>query len=127
MTAADLTRAKRDAEQAKGRFAAAADDLKTRLRPGAIASHAWAGVKDRGGALADDAFDAVKSRPITVAGTVAALAIFLARDPIWSLATRWLGKDEESDAGSDEAAANGKDDKADAPRVRTGRKQGVSA
>ena len=97
MSAAEISQAKRDAERARRRLAATASELQQRLKPGSLANHAWEGVKDRGGELADGAVVAVRSRPMIVSAALAAFTLFLARRPLASAATRLFSGDEEED------------------------------
>lgn len=113
MSADDLRIARREAEIARRRLAATAADLQQRLKPGTLAGHAWAGVKDKSGNLAEDAVEAVKSRPVAVSAALAAFTLFLARAPIKAAVGRLL--DDES----------GDEDIKDA-RPRRARKQGAS-
>ena len=57
-------------------------ELQQRLQPKTLASEAWEKAKNKGADLAEDAVDAVAKRPVAVGGVVAALAMFLAREPI---------------------------------------------
>lgn len=59
-----------------------AKELQQRLQPKTLASEAWEKAKIKGADLAEDAVDAVKSRPVAVGGVMAALTMFLAREPI---------------------------------------------
>ena len=59
-----------------------AHELQARLQPKTLASEAWEMAKDKGADLAEGAVDAVAKRPVAVGGVVAALAMFLARDPL---------------------------------------------
>ena len=102
MSANDLKLARREAELARRRLAATAAELQQRLKPGTLAHNAWAGVKDRSGEIADDAVEAVKSRPVPVAAVLAAFTLFLARAPIRSAVGRLFdGEDEEGDKDKD--------------------------
>ena len=56
--------------------------LQARLAPRTLAADAWEKAKGKGADLAEDAVDAVKARPVAVGGVVAAIAMFLAREPI---------------------------------------------
>lgn len=98
MSANELRLAKQEAELARRRLAATAAELQQRLKPGTIASNAWAGVKDKSGVIADDAVEAVKSRPVPVAAALTVFTLFLARAPIKS-AVSWLfsssGEDDD--------------------------------
>jgi len=57
-------------------------ELQLRLQPKALVNDAWEKAKDKGANLAEDAVDAVAKRPVAVGGVVAALAMFLAREPL---------------------------------------------
>jgi len=59
-----------------------ARELQARLQPKTLASEAWEKAKDKGADLAEGAVDAVAKRPMAVGGVVAALAMFLAREPL---------------------------------------------
>lgn len=98
MSASELTMAKQQAERARHRLAATAAELQQRLKPGTIASNAWAGVKDKSGEIADDAVEAVRARPVPVAAALAAFTLFLARAPLKS-AVSWIvsGRNEDED------------------------------
>ncbi len=98
MSAVELIMAKQEAERARRRLAATAAELQQRLKPGTIASNAWAGVKDKSGEIADDAVEAVKARPVPVAAALAAVTIFLARAPLRSAVSRlFSGSGEDED------------------------------
>ena len=57
-------------------------ELQQRLQPKSLANEAWEKAKDKGADLAEGAVDAVAKRPLAFGGVVAALAMFLAREPI---------------------------------------------
>ena len=57
-------------------------ELQARLQPRTLASEAWEKAKDKGADLAEGAVDAVAKRPLAVGGAVAAVAMFLAREPL---------------------------------------------
>lgn len=59
-----------------------ARDLQARLQPKTLANDVWEKAKDKGADLAEGAVDAVAKRPLAVGGVVAALAMFLAREPL---------------------------------------------
>jgi hypothetical protein len=63
-----------------------ARELQERLSPGTLAQNAWAGAKSKGADWVEDAVDAVKQRPAIASGVVAALALFLAREPLIDMA-----------------------------------------
>jgi hypothetical protein len=68
-----------------------AHDLQERLSPKTLAKGAWEGAKEKGADLAEDAVDAVKARPIAATGVIAAITMFLAREPLWDLVTKVAG------------------------------------
>ncbi len=51
-------------------------------------SEAWEKAKIKGADLAEEAADAVTSRPVAVGGVAAAVAMFLAREPIRDAAVK---------------------------------------
>ena len=57
-------------------------ELQQRLQPKTLVNDAWEKAKDKGADLAEGAVDAVAKRPVAVGGVVAALAMFLAREPL---------------------------------------------
>lgn len=59
-----------------------ARELQVRLQPKTLANEAWEKAKNKGADLAEDAVDAVRKRPVATGGVVAALTMFLAREPI---------------------------------------------
>jgi hypothetical protein len=65
-----------------------AQELQERLSPKVLAKGAWQGAKEKGADLAEDAVDAVRSRPLAATGVVAAITMFLAREPLIDLAGR---------------------------------------
>jgi hypothetical protein len=67
---------------------ATAHELQDRLSPKVLAKDAWQGAKEKGAGLAEDAVDAVRARPLTATGIVAAITMFLAREPLIDLAGR---------------------------------------
>ena len=57
-------------------------ELQARLQPKTLANEAWEKAKDKGADLAEGAVDAVAKRPLAVGGVVAAIAMYLAREPL---------------------------------------------
>ncbi len=60
-------------------------DLQRKLEPSHLARDAWEAAKSKGADLAEDAVDAVAKRPIAASGIVAAIALFIAREPVIDL------------------------------------------
>lgn len=85
---ANVTAAKLKAVTARAQLMETAQQLQARFSPKTLAHQAWQGAKGKGADLAEDAVDAVKARPYATGGVVAALALFLAREPIMDLASR---------------------------------------
>jgi hypothetical protein len=82
----EIAAARIEAERRRARVLATAQELQERLSPRTLAKGAWQGAKEKGADLAEDAVDAVRARPIAATGAVAALAVFLAREPLMDLA-----------------------------------------
>ena len=99
--AAGIEQAQREVERAKQRLASTMGALQYRLKPGNLMSDAWEVVREKSGEVADGALQAVKDRPAAASGILAALVIFLARDPLWRAACGLLSDDdEEQSAGT---------------------------
>ena len=71
-----------EVERTRAALLDTAKELQQRLQPKSLASEAWDKAKIKGADLAEDAVDAVKKRPVAVGGVVAALTMFLAREPL---------------------------------------------
>lgn len=122
-----LERAKREEELARQSFSSTLGTLQYRLKPGTLANDAWSGVKDKTGELTDGAIQAVKDRPMTVSGVVAGIAVFLARDSLWALVSRYFRGEDDSDIVK--TKIHKKDENYDlaAPTVSRSAREGVSA
>ncbi len=59
-----------------------ARELQLRLQPKTLVRDAWESAKVKGADIAEEAVDAVKRRPVATGGIIAAVAMFLAREPI---------------------------------------------
>ena len=84
----EVSAARIEAERSRARLMDTAHELQDRLSPRTLARGAWEGAKIKGADLAEDAVDAVKARPVAAGGVVAALTLFLAREPLMDLAHR---------------------------------------
>ena len=82
----EVAAARIEVERSRSRVMATAHELQERLSPRTLAKGAWQGAKEKGADLAEDAVDAVKSRPLATTGVIAAVAMFLAREPLFDLA-----------------------------------------
>lgn len=130
ISADNIERAKIEAEQARKQLANTLGAVQYRLRPANLMSDAWDGVRDKSSALADDAVQAVKDRPAAASGVVAAVAIFLAREPILKAVSRFFAsKKEPAEEGLITADLITVDENYDltAPTVERSLNEGVSA
>ena len=84
----EIIAARAEAERRRRRLVASAEQLQERLSPKRLTRDAWQGAKDKGADLAENAVDAVRSRPLAAGSVVAALTLFLAREPLMDAATR---------------------------------------
>ena len=126
MSARDIEMAQAAVGQARNRFASTAAALRYRVSPGTIAGNAWDGVASKSSALAEDALEAVRRRPMTVSGVLAGIVLFLAREPLWNFMSGLFRK--ERDDGVVKADLTRSDEPYDltAPVVRQ-TNEGVSA
>lgn len=92
-----LAEARHNARQARDKFWASFDaivdyaqDLQEKLTPHNIARDAWDAAKSKGADLAEDAVDAVRKRPVAASSAVAAIALFIAREPLMDLAGKLM-------------------------------------
>jgi hypothetical protein len=93
----EVAEARRRAEQARTKLWTTFDELvdygqrlQRKLEPSHLARDAWDAAKNKGVDLAEDAVDAVRKRPVAATGAVAALALFIAREPLMDLAGKWM-------------------------------------
>ena len=84
----EIVAARAEVERSRSRVMATAHELQDRLSPKTLAKGAWEGAKEKGAGLAEDAVDAVKSRPLATTGVIAAITMFLAREPLMDLASK---------------------------------------
>jgi hypothetical protein len=84
----EIANARIEVERSRSRVMATAQELQERLSPKTLAKGAWQGAKEKGADLAEDAVDAVKARPLAATGVVAAITMFLAREPLIDLARK---------------------------------------
>ena len=91
-----IAAARIEAERTRARLMASAHELQDRLSPKTLARDAWQGAKSKGADMAEDAVDAVRSRPLTATGVIAAITLFLAREPLIDLAGKLGGSSKRS-------------------------------
>ncbi|MBA3667800.1 MAG: DUF3618 domain-containing protein [Sphingomonas sp.] len=83
-----IVAARIEVERTRAALIDTARELLLRLQPKTLVSEAWEKAKIKGADLAEDAVEAVKSRPVAVGGVIAALTMFLARAPIKDAAVK---------------------------------------
>ncbi len=88
----EITAARIGAEKSRARLMQTAHALQARLSPATLARDAWQGAKEKGADLAEDAVDAVRKRPLAAGGVLAAIALFIAREPLKDLAEKLADK-----------------------------------
>jgi hypothetical protein len=98
----EVAEARRRVEQARTKMWATFDELvdygqalQRKLEPSHLARDAWDAAKNQGVDLAEDAVDAVRKRPVAATGAVAALALFIAREPLMDLAGKMMIGDKK--------------------------------
>ena len=72
-------------ERSRAQFVDTAKELQGRIQPKTLARDAWESAKEKGADIAEDAVDAVRKRPYAAGGIVAAIALFIAREPLKDL------------------------------------------
>lgn len=107
--------ARRKADQARAELMASVEDLldygkrmKDSLTPSHLAHGAWEATKSKTVDVAEDAIDAVRKRPVAASSAVAALALFIAREPLMDLAGKLMcskGKTKPAKPGKTKAKA----------------------
>ena len=83
-----IVAARIEVARARAALVETARELQLRLEPKTLANEAWEKAKNKGADLAEEAVEAVKSRPVAVGGVIAALTMFLAREPIKDAAVK---------------------------------------
>jgi hypothetical protein len=87
----EIAAARSEVERSRSRLISTAQELQERLSPKTLARSTWEGAKTKGADLAEDAVDAVRGRPLATGGVIAAIAMFLAREPLIDLAGKLVG------------------------------------
>ena len=82
-----------EVERRRSRLMTTAHELQDRLSPKSLARNTWQGAKEKGADLAEDAVDGVRAHPLAATGVVAAITMFLAREPLMDLAGKLFGGD----------------------------------
>lgn len=90
MSDTNVREAELEVERARSRLLATVNEVTKQLEPHRLAGEIWETAKIKGADLAEDAVDAVKARPFAATGVVAAIAMFLAREPLIELAGKLI-------------------------------------
>jgi hypothetical protein len=77
-----ISGARIEVERTRAALLDTANRLLERFQPHNLVDDIWEQAKNKGADLAEDAVDAVAKRPVAVGSVVAALAMFLAREPL---------------------------------------------
>jgi hypothetical protein len=75
-----------EVDRSRRKLIGSLQELTRQFEPHRLMEEAWEKAKDKGADLAEEAVDAVKARPLAATGVVAAIAMFLAREPLMDLA-----------------------------------------
>jgi ElaB/YqjD/DUF883 family membrane-anchored ribosome-binding protein len=73
-------------DRARAKVIGTLQELSQQVQPHRLVEEAWEKAKDKGADLAENAVDAVRARPLAATGVVAAITMFLAREPLMDLA-----------------------------------------
>jgi hypothetical protein len=91
MTDDPVRAAEFEVDRARSKMIATSQEILRQLQPHRLMQEAWETAKDKGADLAEDAVDAVRARPLAATGVVAAIAMFLAREPLIGFAGKLVG------------------------------------
>ena len=117
-----------EVERTKAALLDTLGELVERFQPHNLVDDIWEHAKIKGADLAEDAVDAVKSRPVAVGGVVAALTMFLAREPIKDAAVKLYDAMTSKDEPKAKAPAlKARKTPARAPARRLARKPAAAA
>jgi ElaB/YqjD/DUF883 family membrane-anchored ribosome-binding protein len=75
-----------EVDRTRARLLATLNEVSHQFEPHRLMQEVWEKAKDKCADLAEDAVDAVRARPIAATGVVAAITMFLAREPLMDLA-----------------------------------------
>ncbi|HYX45453.1 MAG TPA: DUF3618 domain-containing protein [Sphingomicrobium sp.] len=87
----DIKAAEFRVDRARSKMIGTLQELSQQLQPHRLMEEAWEKAKDKGADLAENAVDAVRARPVAATGVVAAITMFLAREPLMDLAGKLIG------------------------------------
>ena len=117
-----LVAAQANVAEAREALIDTARELQQRLQPRTLVREAWESAKVKGADMAEDAVDAVKRRPVATGGIIAAIAMFIAREPLKDGVRNIydaMTSDDEPAANKPPARKPAPKRKASAPRRKT--------
>ena len=91
--------AEHEVDRTRARLTASLQELSRQFAPHRLMEEVWEKAKDKGADLAEDAVDAVRARPYAATGVVAAIAMFIAREPLMDLAGKLMNGVSNKRAG----------------------------
>jgi len=91
-----VTAARAEVERTRQRLIGTFDELQQQFAPHTLMREAWETARDKGVDLAENAVDAVRKRPVAATSVVAAIALFIAREPLMNLAGKVAGKGKKA-------------------------------
>jgi len=91
--------AEQEVDRTRARLTASLQELSRQFAPHRLLEEVWEKAKDKGADIAEDAVDAVRARPYAATGVVAAIAMFIAREPLMDLAGKLLNGVSNKRAG----------------------------
>ena len=86
MTDDRIKSAEFEVDRTRARLLATLNEVSRQFEPHRLMEEVWEKAKDKGADLAEEAVDAVRARPFAATGVVAAVTMFLAREPLMDLA-----------------------------------------
>jgi len=91
--------AEQEVDRTRARLTASLQELSRQFAPHRLMEEVWEKAKDKGADIAEDAVDAVRARPYAATGVVAAIAMFIAREPLMDLAGKLVNGVSNKRAG----------------------------
>ncbi len=77
-----------EVDRTRAKLIATLQEISRQVEPHRLVQEAWEKAKDKGADLAEEAVDAVRARPLAATGVVAAITMFIAREPLMELAAK---------------------------------------
>jgi ElaB/YqjD/DUF883 family membrane-anchored ribosome-binding protein len=92
----EIIAARAEVDRSRSRLMSTAHELQDRISPKTLARNTWEGAKEKGADLAENTVDAVRARPLAAGGVIAAVTMFLAREPLIDLAGKLVGRSKKT-------------------------------